>query len=94
MSCGNPHDVDCVEVIQQVYLYLDGEIDESHRVEVSTHLEECAPCLQQFGLYDDVKKLVGRCCGGEVASSEFKQRVRAKLAEVQIEITAIEVRDT
>ena len=31
MSCGNPHDVPCSEVIEQVYLYLDGEIDEAGR---------------------------------------------------------------
>src|SRR5438105_2817337 len=57
MSCGNPHEVDCSEVIEQVYLYLDGEIDDEGRQKVREHLDECAPCLRQFGLEQDVKAL-------------------------------------
>jgi mycothiol system anti-sigma-R factor len=92
MSCGNPHDVDCVEVIRQVYLYLDEEIDDEHRVEVRQHLTECGPCLRQFDIEQEVKALVSRCCGGEVAPDSLKQKLRAKLAEVEIEITTIEYR--
>jgi mycothiol system anti-sigma-R factor len=92
MSCGNPHDVDCVEVIPQVYLNHDEEIDESHRIEVSQHLAECGPCLRQFDIEQEVKQLVGRCCGGEVAPDSLKQKLRAKLAEVQIDITTVEYR--
>ena len=90
MSCGNPHDVDCVEVIRQVYLYLDGEIDDEHCGEVRQHLSECGPCLRQFDIEQEVKALVGRCCGGEVAPDGVKDRLRAKLAEVRIEITTVE----
>jgi len=46
MSCGNPHDVDCSEVIEQVYLYLDGEIDDEGRSTIREHLDECSPCLR------------------------------------------------
>jgi mycothiol system anti-sigma-R factor len=90
MSCGNPHDVDCVEVIRQVYLYLDGEIDDEHKGEVRQHLTECGPCLRQFDIEQEVKALVGRCCGGEVAPDGVKDRLRAKLAQVRIEITTVE----
>ena len=92
MSCGNPHDVDCVEVIRQVYLYLDGEIDESSKTEVRHHLDECGPCLRQFGIEQEVKALVARCCGGEVAPDSLKERLRIKLDEVRIEISTLEYR--
>ncbi len=92
MSCGNPHDVDCVEVIRQVYLYLDGEIDDAHRVEVRQHLAECGPCLRQFDIEQEVKALVARCCGSDVAPDSLKQRLRAKLSEVKIDISTIEYR--
>ncbi|MGN6472295.1 MAG: mycothiol system anti-sigma-R factor [Mycobacteriales bacterium] len=92
MSCGNPHDVDCVEVIRQVYLYLDGEIDEEHRIEVRQHLTECGPCLRQFDIEQEVKALVARCCGSDVAPDGLKQRLRAKLSEVQIDVTTVEFR--
>ena len=41
MSCGNPHEVDCSEVIEQVYLYLDGEIDDEGRQKVRENHQEC-----------------------------------------------------
>jgi mycothiol system anti-sigma-R factor len=92
MSCGEPHDVDCVEVIEQVYLYLDGEIDETHRVEVREHLDDCGPCLRQYGIEQEVKALVARSCGGDSAPDELKIRLRAKLAEVRIDISTVEYR--
>jgi mycothiol system anti-sigma-R factor len=84
MSCGNPHDVDCVEIIRRVDVYLAQDFDDVNCVEVRHHLEECRPCFERFDLYEDVKKLVGRCCGGEVASVEFKERLRVKLTEVRV----------
>jgi len=92
MSCGNPHDVDCSEVIEQVYLYLDGEIDDEGRRQVREHLDECAPCLRQFGLENEVKALVARCCGGDTAPDGLKQRLLVKLQEVRVELTTIEYR--
>jgi mycothiol system anti-sigma-R factor len=92
MSCGNHHDVDCVEVIRQVYLYLDGEIDETIRIEVRGHLDECGPCLREFGIEQEVKALVARCCGSDVAPEGLRERLRTKLEAVQIEITTMEYR--
>jgi mycothiol system anti-sigma-R factor len=89
MSCGDPHDVDCVEVIEAVYLYLDGEIDETHRIEVRDHLDDCGPCLRQYGIEQEVKALVARSCGGDSAPDALKARLRAKLAEVRIDITTV-----
>jgi len=92
MSCGNPHDVPCAEVIEQVYLYLDGEIDDAGRRKVRDHLDECAPCLRQFGLEQDVKALVARCCGGEIAPDGLKQRLVVRLQQVRIELGTVEYR--
>jgi mycothiol system anti-sigma-R factor len=92
MSCGNPHDVDCVEVIRQVYFYLDNEMDESTRTEVREHLDECGPCLREFGIEKEVKALVARCCGSDAAPEDLKSRLRSKLAEVRVEITSVEYR--
>ncbi|MBV9293522.1 MAG: mycothiol system anti-sigma-R factor [Frankiales bacterium] len=92
MSCGNPHDVDCSEVIEQVYLYLDGEIDDDGRAKVREHLDECAPCLRQFGLEQDVKALVARCCGGDTAPDGLKERLIVRLQEVRVELASIEFR--
>jgi mycothiol system anti-sigma-R factor len=85
-------EVDCVDVIKQVYVYLDGELDESDRVEVRHHLDECGPCLRQFGIEQEVKELVARSCGNDVAPDGLRERLRVKLAETRIEISSVEYR--
>jgi mycothiol system anti-sigma-R factor len=92
MSCGTPHDTDCAEVIEKVYLYLDGEIDDETRHKLREHLDECAPCLRKYGVEQDVKALVARCCGSDVAPEGLRQRLTVRLQEVRIELGTIEYR--
>ena len=92
MSCGNPHEIDCSDVIEQVYLYLDGEINDEGRAKVRQHLDECAPCLRQFGLENDVKALVARCCGGDTAPDHLRERLVVRLQQVRVELGTIEYR--
>ncbi len=58
MSCGKPHATDCSDVIERVYLYLDGEADDFDCSRIREHLDECSPCLAQYGLEQEVKTLV------------------------------------
>jgi mycothiol system anti-sigma-R factor len=92
MSCGNPHDKHCAEVIQQVWLYLDAEMPDDDCSEIRAHLEECSPCLREYGLEQDFKALVARKCGCEEAPGELRTRLVAKLREVRLEITQVEFR--
>jgi mycothiol system anti-sigma-R factor len=82
MSCGEPHETDCREVLAEVYFYLDLESTDERRDLIRTHLDECSPCLREYGIEQEVKALVARCCGGETAPSELKTRLRGKLADL------------
>ncbi|WP_367135389.1 mycothiol system anti-sigma-R factor [Saccharothrix sp. HUAS TT1] len=87
MSCGEPHETDCSEVLAEVYLFLDHECDEKRQNLLQTHLEECHPCLEQYGIEEHLKALLARKCGGELAPEELRRRVRARLYEVSDEAT-------
>ena len=65
MSCGEPHKTDCRDVLAEVYLYLDLECDDDRRELIREHLDECSPCLREYGIEQEVKILVARCCGAE-----------------------------
>jgi mycothiol system anti-sigma-R factor len=84
MSCGEPHETDCREVLAEVYLYLDLECSEDRRLLIHDHLDECSPCLREYGIEHEVKALVARSCGAESAPVELKERLRAKLAELVV----------
>ena len=81
MSCGEPHEVDCREVLSEVYFYLDSECAQARRDIIKQHLAECSPCLAEYGIEQDVRALVQRCCSQEIAPDQVKARLRAKLAE-------------
>ena len=92
MSCGDPHETPCSEVLAAVYLYLDGEQDSQHHEKVRMHLDECSPCLRQYGLEQAVKALVARCCGGDAPPPDLRQRVMVRIQEVRLEIDHVEFR--
>jgi len=92
MSCGKPHEVPCSEVLARVYSYLDGELQEEGYLQVRQHLDECGPCLREFGLEEVVKRLVHKCCGREAVPGELRAKVLTRIAAVQAEIDLTEAR--
>ena len=87
MSCGNPHDVDCRQILAEVYLYLDLECSDERRDVIKSHLDECNPCLREYGIEQEVKLLVARCCGSDKAPLELRDRLRSKLSALVVEPT-------
>ena len=104
MSCGEHHDTDCSEVLAEVWLFLDHECDGARRRLLEHHLDECQPCLAEYGLDEKLKKLLATKCA-ESAPPGLKDRLRASIrttvleqADVTVQTTAsgtvIEVRTT
>jgi len=91
MSCGDPHETPCSEVLEKVYLYLDGEADNDDHEHIRIHLDECSPCLRKFGLEQAVKALVARSCA-EQAPVDLRDRVMFRLQQVRVEIEHVEFR--
>jgi len=79
VSCGHPHEIDCGQILNEVYLYLDLECSDERRSAIKNHLDECGPCLQEYGIEQEVKLLVARCCGNDRAPEELRTRLRAKI---------------
>jgi mycothiol system anti-sigma-R factor len=86
VSCGKHHETDCSEVLSEVYLYLDLECSEDRRALIRTHLDECHPCLREYGIEQEVKALVARCCGAEKAPTELRERLRLKLNDLTLDV--------
>jgi mycothiol system anti-sigma-R factor len=84
MSCGNPHETDCREVLDLVYGFLDGEVDDDDRARIAQHLDECGPCLRQYGLEQAVKALVHRSCGCEAAPDHLRIQIVTRIRQVSI----------
>ena len=86
MSCGQPHDKDCSEVLERMFFFIDNEMANADKGEIQMHLDECAPCLQKYDLERTVKALVARSCS-EHAPEGLREKVLTRIREVHVEIT-------
>ncbi|MEV5568780.1 mycothiol system anti-sigma-R factor [Spirillospora sp. NPDC052269] len=86
MSCGDEHETSCSEVLAQVYSYLDGELDDGGCGEVREHLDECGPCLREYGLEEAVKRLVKKGCESEAAPDDLRAKVLGRIEQICVEL--------
>lgn len=85
MSCGKPHETPCSEVLDRVYEYLDGELDRERVHVIKDHLDECSPCLAEYGLEDAVKAIVKRSCS-DPAPADLRNKVMRRIETVRGEL--------
>lgn len=90
MSCGEPHETDCSEVLGRMWLFLDEECDAECRARLAQHLEECAPCLATYGVEGKLKALLARTCR-EHAPEHLRDRLRQQLRHAVVEQAHISV---
>ncbi len=85
MSCGKPHEVDCSEILERMFVFIDHELDGADYTKIQHHLDECGPCLQKYDLERTVKALVARSCS-EHAPETLRDKVLLRIRQVQVEI--------
>jgi mycothiol system anti-sigma-R factor len=86
MSCGRPHETDCREVLDRLYEYLDGELTPIDTARIRQHLEECSPCLNEYGLEEAFRALLRRCCTCEPAPADLRARIMVQITQVRLQI--------
>jgi mycothiol system anti-sigma-R factor len=75
-------ELDCNETIERLYTYLDGELTDERRTEISVHLDDCAPCLGAFDFESDLRKVIANRCKDHVPES-LRERVHNAILEEQ-----------
>nr|WP_130294978.1 mycothiol system anti-sigma-R factor [Pseudonocardia sediminis] len=81
----------CSEVLAEVWLFLDRECDDHRRAVLEQHLDECAPCLSEYGIDEKLKALLARKCGGELAPDGLKDRLRSQIRSAVLEQASVSV---
>jgi mycothiol system anti-sigma-R factor len=86
VSCGNPHETDCREVLDRVFEFLDGEMGQLDVARIKEHLDECGPCLRQYDLDVVLKSLLRRSCVCEQAPQELRQKILVRITQVRLDL--------
>ncbi|MDP9823872.1 mycothiol system anti-sigma-R factor [Nocardioides massiliensis] len=76
---------DCTQALEQLYLFLDSEIDNATCEEIQAHVDSCSACLSAYDLERLVKALVSRSCS-ERAPEPLRERVLMSIRQVQVRI--------
>ena len=85
-GAGEPIEIhSCDDVLSHVFEFLDHETDDARRDQIAEHLEDCSPCLRQFGIEQEFKALVRRRCGGDKPPSGLRERIKLQLTTVSVE---------
>lgn len=79
MSCGRPHATPCTEVIAAMSSYIDGEVGAEQYQLIAVHLTECPPCGDEERVHRQVKALVVRAFGTQVAPGALRARIEASI---------------
>ncbi len=71
-----PDDLACVELVDSLTEYLDGELNEAQRRRYEQHLEECEGCRAALDQFQTVIRLTGRLTAADVARVDALVRDR------------------
>ena len=81
----------CDDVLTHVFEFLDHETNDARRAVIAEHLEDCSPCLRQFGIEQEFKALVRRRCGGDLPPPGLRDRIKLQLTAVSFEEDGVQV---
>ena len=69
-------DLACLELVDSLTEYLDGELSEDQRVRIEGHLQVCDGCRAALDQFQTVIRLVGRLTPADVARIDELTRDR------------------
>src|ERR671911_3069170 len=83
---GEPIEItSCDDVLSHVFEFLDHETGDARRAQIAEHLEDCSPCLREFGIEQEFKALVRRRCGGDPTPLGLRDRIKMQLTTVSFD---------
>jgi mycothiol system anti-sigma-R factor len=71
--------MDCADCLERLYSYLDRELAPAEVTEVRAHLDDCGGCEDNFVLEERFLARVRDCCQEDVAPTELRTRIVARL---------------
>lgn len=71
------HDCECGDAQDQIYQYLDAELDEETAASVRSHIEDCNGCHDSFDFERRLKMIVRKCL-----TEEMPEKLEKKVKEL------------
>jgi len=75
-------DTPCEAALQELYLYLDGELTVEKRAVIKGHLDDCSPCFEAFDFEAELRTVISKHCK-EQTPDALKARIAEQLAKLE-----------
>ena len=63
---GDENDVDCRAVVEELFTFLDGELTEVRRYQITTHMTGCVDCHEVVEFHAELKMAISQKCREDV----------------------------
>ena len=77
--------IKCEEVLQLLYQYIDGQLDEIKRAEIEEHIKLCRHCCRHHDFEIELRNLVARSCYQKKAPESLKKKIDNILDDLSAE---------
>lgn len=67
---------DCSETLQELQLFLDGELPDGQRAHVLAHIEACLECYQAFDFQAELKQIIAAKCRNDTMPDDLMSRIQ------------------
>lgn len=74
---GEDEIIDCGSVVEELYTFLDGELTEAKRAQITRHLHGCVDCHEVVDFHAELKMMIARKCRDDVPAE-----LRTRIAQV------------
>lgn len=81
MSCGRPHATPCELVLAHLLEFLESTLDAATSAQITSHLDECPPCVDHMPGDVEVQTLVARGCCNEKAPDAVRVRIETQVRQ-------------
>ena len=78
---GSAAGVDCQSVLEELFTFLDGELTETRRVQITRHLDGCVDCHEVVDFHAELKMAISRKCRDELPDGLYTRVVQALSVE-------------
>lgn len=69
---------DCGDAVHRLYHFLDGELDDARRADISRHLDDCRPCVEAFDFEKRLRDVIAQKCLDRVPD-DLRSRIAVAL---------------
>ena len=71
-------EISCIEVLEEIELYIDGELESDRAAHLAEHLRTCSPCMRHAEFQAKLKDIVRTKCRSETPE-HLMVRIRVML---------------